>query len=227
MKKLYPLFLISIFFVFSLSAQDFKPEPVDYKKIKKEISKKSSDFYYPKLMERYLDGDPSLSIEEKRHLYYGYIYQPGYSGGSSISSEYLRELLNTKDPDDSVLNQIIISCDSILVNDPFNVRALNYQLMSYDALEDQFGYEKVLAKLKVIVHAILSSGDGLKKKSAFYVIAIPEEYFILDVLGYEFGGGQSLIEHYDYLELAKNKDKIKGFYFDITPHLNALGDLFK
>ena len=227
MKRFFPLFLSSIFFVFSLTARDSKPVPVNYKKIKKEISKKSSEFYYPKLMERYLDGDPSLTLEEKRHLYYGYIYQPGYAGGLSITNEYLMELLDNEDPDDSVLNQIISSCDSILEKDPFNVRALNYQLMSYDALEDQFGYEKVLTKLKVIVHAILSSGDGLKKKSAFYVIAVSDEYFIISVLGYEFGGRQSLIEHYDYLELAKNKDKIKGFYFDISPHLQALNDLFK
>jgi hypothetical protein len=38
---------------------------------------------------------------------------------------------------------------------------------------------------------------------------VQREYSILNYLGYDFGGEQSLIEHYDYLKLNKNEDHIR------------------
>jgi len=38
---------------------------------------------------------------------------------------------------------------------------------------------------------------------------------------------QSLIEHYDYLTVAKNDAKIEGLYFDVSPCLNSMSNMFK
>lgn len=74
-------------------------------------------------------------------------------------------------------------------------------------------------KIRLLTDAILSSGDGLTEESAFYVINIPQEYDILNMIGFEFGGSQSLIKTNDYLTVKENPANIKGLYFDISPRL--------
>jgi hypothetical protein len=222
------LFLFILLFVFSFSSFAEKKKKPNYKKIEKEIKKKKSDFYYPKLWEKFMDADPNMTLEEKRHLYYGYIFQADYSAyGRAEYSDSLRSLMKIDNPSDSILNQIVIIGDSVIKEQAFDVRARNYQLYALDKLGNTIEYEKKLTQMKIIVQAIMSSGDGLTKKTAFYVFSVSHEYFILSILGYDFGGSQSLIEHYDYLVVEKNKEGIKGFYFDISPSLNSLSDIFK
>ena len=65
--------------------------------------------------------------------------------------------------------------------------------------------------------AIMSTGDGLSENTAFVVIYIPDEYEILEVLGFKFGGSQSLIEgNYDLLEIDQNPYGITEIYFDVS-----------
>jgi len=52
---------------------------VNYKKIEKNILKKKSPFFYTHLLKRFTDGDTLFNLDEKRHLYYGYIFQPEYN----------------------------------------------------------------------------------------------------------------------------------------------------
>ena len=233
MKKYSNLILIVLMvFTAYLPAKDKEEKRTapNYKQIEKAIKKKSSNLYYSKLMERFEDADPSMTLEEKRHLYYGYIFQDSYSAYGEVKKmTKANELMNKRKMKDSDMQKVIDLTDKVLEEDPLYIRALEYQLYMYSAMdmEDTFEYEKVLTKLRIIVSAISSSGDGLSKKTAFYVIRVPDEYFMLTVLGYEFGGSQSLIEHFDYLEVEKNDDKVEGLYFDISPSLNSLENLFK
>ncbi len=219
-------FLLGSFFAFS---QKMKTEKPDYKIIEKEISKEKSEFYYPKLLSRYINSDSTMTLKEKRYLYYGYSFQEAYSPyGTSNFSDSLsvlfkkEQLLNKED-----LNKMIKFSDSVLVEYPFDLRAMNYQLYAFKKLGKKSEFDKKINQIRIIIDAILSSGDGLKMETAFYVIYISHEYDLLDILGFEFGGEQSLIEHYDYLKLAKNPQKIDGFYFDISPSLNSLNDMLK
>lgn len=221
--------LLLCFFTFSLSAfaqQEIIGKP-NYKKIKKSIQKKSSEFYYPVLMERFKDGDSTMTIDEKRHLYYGYTNDDGYSPYSR--SEYrdsLREILKKPELNDKDLNNMHKFTDSMLVKKPFNFDAMNYQLYVFDKKQDTINFNKTIDKINILLDAILSSGDGEEKKTAFYVIETSHEYFLLNILGFKFGGSQSLIEHYDYLEVAENDAGIEGLYFDVSPCLDSLSKTF-
>jgi hypothetical protein len=90
MKRL----LISIFTIFIISnsfSQELKFEKPNYKKISKEIKKKKSEFYYKNLFDRYLNGDTTFNLNEKRHLYYGFSFQDDYSPyGSSSYNDSLK-----------------------------------------------------------------------------------------------------------------------------------------
>jgi len=48
------------------------------------------------------------------------------------------------------------------------------------------------------------------------VINTSDEYFLLSVFGFEFGGTQSLTRPCDYLELAENESGIEGLYFTLS-----------
>ena len=223
------LLVITILLVSTIAfSQNIKFKKPNYKKIEKEISKEKSDYYYPKLLKKYMTSDTTMTLKEKRYLYYGYSFQDSYSPyGHSDFNDSLRMVLNKKKHNNEELLKIIKLSDSVLVENPFDLRAINYQLYAYDKLGKKIEFDKKINQMRIIVDALLSSGDGLKKKTAFYVIYISHEYDLLNILGFEFGGEQSLIEHYDYLKVAKNSQNIKGFYFDISPCLNSMNDMFK
>ena len=86
----------------------------------------------------------------------------------------------------------------------------------------QEAFQKKLTQLRTIVDVLMSSGNGKTKEDAFYVIDISHEYNLLSILGFQFGGSQHLIEHYDYLSVAENNQNIEGFYFDVSPCLNSI-----
>ena len=115
----------------------------------------------------------------------------------------------------------------MLLDNPFDLNAINYQLYSLEQMGNMSIFNKRVIQLKTIIDALMSSGNGKNKKEAFYVIYTSHEYDLLNILGFQFGGSQSLIENYDYLTLAENEAKIEGLYFDISPCLNSMSKMFK
>jgi hypothetical protein len=221
MKKLA---IILLFFSigFSMFAQDeFKA--IDYKAIEKNIKDPSSPYYYPQLMERYNRGDSTLTTEEMRHLYFGYVFQPVYNPtDTSVYNNSLMEILSKTSFSESDYREILKNADALLAEDPFNIRAINAKLLVYAQKNDVEQYKKLIAQRKIIMDAVLSSGDGLTKKTAFYVIKVPHEYDLLSMFGYKYGGQSKLQGHYHYLSVAQNRFGIDGLYFDVTPTLNYL-----
>lgn len=53
--------------------------PPQYDSVAENIQKKESNCYYPVLWARYQQGDSTLTLEEKRHLYYGYVFDKKFS----------------------------------------------------------------------------------------------------------------------------------------------------
>ncbi|WP_298473213.1 DUF4919 domain-containing protein [uncultured Maribacter sp.] len=226
MKKIV-LVILSLYGL-QLHSQDWNFEKPDYKAIEKNIAEQSSNLFYPNLMDRFLKADSTLTLKEKRHLYYGYSFQENYSPYSrSDFADSLRVILQLKTHDILAFKKIITFGDSVLVKNPFALRTLNYQLYALDKTDNIRGYRKKMKQFNMIIDALLSSGNGTTKEESFYVIYTSHEYDLLNILGLTFGGSQSLIEHYDYLELAEGETKIKGLYFDVTPCLNYMSKIYK
>lgn len=225
--KIYSLLFSLIFFIsFSNAQQEIIGKP-NYKKIKKNIEKKKSNFYYPKLMERFTAADTTMTIEEKRHLYYGYINEDNYSPyGRSSYGDSLRAVLKKPNHSEEDISKVKEFSESLLIEKPFDFNAMNYLLYAFETQKDTINFNKTIDKVNILLDALFSSGDGKEKETAFYVIETSHEYFLLNVLGYEFGGMQSLIKHYDYLEVTENESGIEGLYFDVSPCLNSLSKTF-
>jgi len=75
----YLFYFLLIFSVQVSFSQAKKYEKPNYKRIKKEVHKKKSDFYYDKLLKKYNHASRYLSLKEKRHLYYGFVFQKNTS----------------------------------------------------------------------------------------------------------------------------------------------------
>lgn len=226
LKNLFVILFISAFVTFF--AQDWEPVAPDYKKIEKKIRSKGSDFYYPALMERYMRSDSTFTIEEKRHLYYGYTFQPEYAPYSI--SDYLdsvKVIMEKNELDSADYIVLLRYSDSLLAHFPFDIRALNHKLMVYDQFENETEFMNHIIKMNIIFDAILSSGDGAAQETAFYVISTMHEYDVLGMLGFTFGGQQSLVGNCDYLKIQNNQYDLSGLYFDVSPCLKHLNLMFK
>ena len=223
-----PILTLLAFLLFSAGhAQEQAFQKPDYNKIEKAIKKKSN-LKYSKLMDRYLDGDSTMTMEEKQHLYYGYVFQPSYSPyGRSPYQDSVKILLEKPDPDSLSLVTVIAYTNKMLATFPFDLRAIYNQLFALDQLKRTEEFNHRMAQFTIILDALFSSGTGLSKEEAYYVINTSHEYDMLNILGFEFGGEQSLTEHYDYLTVEENEYGIEGLYFDVSPCLNHLNSMFK
>jgi len=209
-------------------SQDWDFEKPNYKKIEKNIKKKKSNLFYESLMNRFQNADSTMTLEEKRHLYYGYRFDENYSPYSrSDYGDSLRVVFQKEKLDSIDFIKAVDFTDKMLLDNPFDLNAINYQLYSLEQMGNKTTFNKKATQLKTIVDALMSSGNGTSKKEAFYVIYTSHEYDLLNILGFQFGGSQSLIEHYDYLTLVENEAKIEGLYFDVSPCLDSMAKMFK
>lgn len=228
MKKIVLLFLLTIIgnTIYSQKLNSF--EKPDYNSIKKAIGDSKSNLHYERLFSRFLTADTTMNLEEKRHLYYGFIYNEKYS--PIPKSKYLDSLnivISKKNLDTNDFDLINRYTDNILLDSPFDLRTMNIKLFVLKKGSKEKEFKECLFRAKTIIDAILSSGNGIEKNSSYYVIQVSHEYDILNVLGFTYGGKQSLIENYDYLTIANNKYNVKGLYFDISPSLNYLEKMLK
>jgi len=221
-KKLLLLCLCSTFFC---NAQKFtKP---NYSKIKLAVQSKSSPLNYAKLKAKFEKADSSMTLKERRHLYYGFIYQDKYDPYlSSTYMDSLRKVLKIKSPAEAEFKQIVKFSDSILVDNPFNINAYNYKSYASSHLKDKKTEMAVFHQKKIIYDALLSSGNGLTKASAYYIIIPSHEHIILKLKGLKFGGSQSSIDQYEYLSVNENDDNIDGLFFELSASKNHMKNLF-
>lgn len=228
MKRSLILVIVFLSLAVTVYSKNNKPIKPNYKKIEKAISKSSSTLYYPKLFDRFISSDTTLTANELVHIYYGYTFQDSYSPyASSDYSDSVNLVLKQEEITEDDWRKVITLCDSILADNPFDLRAMNKQLYAYEDLKMMAEFTKRRDQMSMIINTLENSGDGLSKKTAYHVISIAHEYDLLNILGYEFGGQQSLIEHYDYLKLSENDQQISGLYFDVSPCLKSLSSMFK
>jgi len=222
MKPLLTLLLFLVSYSAFTQSADFKKP--DYKAIEKNIKDKRSPYFFNTLFERYTRVDTTMTIEEKRHLYYGYSFTDAYSPyATSDTKKELNNLLNKKELTKAEKETILRLTAASLKQYPFSIRMKEYRMYFLKDLGFKEELVKESAQTDIIVEALLSSGDGRTKESSFYVINISNEYELINVLGFQFGGEQSLVDFsYDYLTLADNSYKIKGFYFEISRSMDSL-----
>ncbi|MDD2938358.1 MAG: DUF4919 domain-containing protein [Proteiniphilum sp.] len=228
MQKILFILALSATVIFQAQSQDFFRAP-DFAQIERNVKAEASSYYYPNLMRKYQSGTTQMTPEEGRHLYFGYVYQPGYV--PTDTSEYnskLAAILSKQSlvPEDYV--NILQYADALLLEDPFNLRALNAKLLVYAQDNNTEEYKKVALRRRIVQDAIVGTGDGMSEKTPFYVIKVAHEYDILPFLGYNFGGEDKILKgnKVNYLSLGENRFGVERVYFNISTivdHLSVHG----
>lgn len=229
MMKRMTLLAVFATFLMAVHAQDEFFDAPDLKMIERNVKEPASSYYFPRLMEKYLAADNELTLEESRHLYFGYPTQPGYVPTDTSSyNNLLAQTLSKSAFSERDYQQILQYADALLQEDPFNLRALNAKLLVYAQQNKSDEYMKVARQRKAVQDAIISTGDGMSDKTPFYVIKVAHEYDMLPFLGYSFGGEDKIVRggRVNYLSLGDNRFGVERVYFNISPvvdHVSSRG----
>lgn len=229
MQKLLLIFTLIASVTLSAHAQDEFFSAPDYAQIARNVKEPTSSYYYPKLMEKYMAGDEKMTLEEGRHLYFGFIYQPQYVPVDTSSyNNKLAQILSKNSFSPNDYNSILEYSGALLLEDPFNLRALNAKLLVYAQENKVEEYKKVAQQRRIVQNAITGTGDGMSDKTPFYVIKVAHEYDILPFLGYSFGGEDKILssKKVNYLTLGENRFGVERVYFNIAPvidHVSSRG----
>ena len=213
------IFIFFLYFTLNFSfSQTYNFEKPNYKRIKKEIKKRRSDFYYYNLFKKFTSTHSKMTLKEKRHLYYGYVfqkkYQPfGFSKYRDSLNIYAHKRLTKKS-----ISKMLIFSEFILSKNPFDIEVLTYKAYLHKKMKDDIGYKITKKQLKIIYDAILSSGNGKSKNTAYHVIYRNHKTDILKYEKLEFNGFRKTIDKYriEYLNVKKNNFGIRGVYFNVS-----------
>lgn len=229
MKKFISIILLLASWLPAVPASDRDYKKPDYRAIKRVINDHKSEFYYPVLMQRYTNSDTTLTLQDYRILYYGYLFSEHYSAyGHSVYSDSLRPVFSQDTLTTEDFQKIIRLENRVLDEFPFDLGDLNTLTYSFLQTGDTLSAVLTNYKLNRLVETILSTGTGEKESTAWHVISIGHEYDLLDYFGFRFAGSQSLTQNgCDYLEVAPNEYDIEGFYFDVNMILDKEAELFK
>ncbi|GGK60551.1 DUF4919 domain-containing protein [Rufibacter glacialis] len=211
MKQLFFLSALCLSILFQSQAQTVSK--INFDAIKTAITSSKSKMYYPTLLKRYHANDPKLTVDEYKHLYYGWTFQSGYNPYKpNDQSDALNEmLLYERFP------EIISTGKKLLATDPFNLDVMYLMHMAHGELNQQVESKKWLVKFEGLMAAIKASGNGRSKETAVVLNAPRDEYMFLTVVGLRQKGRPQLVDNaYDLVTLqTPNKLNLTELYFNI------------
>lgn len=202
---------------------------VDFDQIKKEIKDSASTFYYPRLKQKMLNQDSSLSVQEYHHLYYGNVFQRYYQPyGISHHKKSLTEAYKLKD-----YEKVVVLGQEVLEENPVDLEVLLKMSIACLKLEEEDQKHFYANHYYSFLEAIYKSGDGKGLMTAFVVVSVDHEYQILGDLGLR-AVEQHLITDCDLLkfkkseqEKIKGKKKVKELFFNVRMPLMSLSKTYK
>ena len=196
----------------------------DEEDIRRKIFDPTSKFYYINLMMRYNNLE-RLSDEEYHYLYYGFAYQERYKPTASNPSAdelYARiPGLDTENPDQQQIEQIITYCNRALEQDPFNPTMLNLLVFAYGAMGDKEKEKAYFYHMQGIMETIKTSGDGRSEKYPMHILMFSHAIDVVNSMGLESRRPQIVSRTVEVVPLVVPHEvpdgkKIKGYYFDYS-----------
>lgn len=199
-------------------------EKPDFDYIKRVTTDPGSEFYFPKLLAKYNRNDTTMTKEEYRNFYLGYIFQEDYdpyrtSPYSGVTDELRQKATHTKEEIDTIKKYAELT----LRDNPFDLRQMSFLVHVLKERRKDMSAKIWEYRLEHLLGAIKSTGTGEDMENAFYVIYPMHEYDMVQLLGYEATGVDFIEPGYDYLSVQPDeatakrlRDKVAdGFYFNV------------
>lgn len=203
---------------------------IDFDLIKSQTQDSTSIYYYPVLIERFLQFDTTLTDREFCMIYYGNVFTDKYNPyGTGENEEKFMELYKQKKYQDA-----IPFGQNALIDNPVNLKIIFKMLVCFHVLEDKLTAKKYAQLYFGLLDEIYKSGNGQNIKSAYVVIKVEDEYEILSDLELIMKR-QALVDGpTDILTIEtkgqkpkRGEKKIKQLYFNVNKPFSSLRQQFK
>lgn len=204
-------------------AQEAKYTIPDFGEIEKAIRDFDSQYYYPRMMARYLDGDTTFTDKELTYLYYGYTYQEDYDPYRDIKYHTIDidDIYNKETHTAAECDTIIKYAELVLDDFPFEFRQMNMLSYAYSQKGDTRKAAFWNNRMRRLLNVILNTGDGTKPETAWYVISSVHEYDIIYCLGLIPAGYTFVEPMYDFIDIKPVPGKKEeGYYFNVSRMLS-------
>ncbi len=228
MRYIYTLLIILCCNITMVWAHNRTSGQPDFNHIKKEITNPNSPFYYPTLTQKYNSNDTTMTSEEYRYFYLGYIFQEDYNPyRSSAYSHQIDHLYKQGQKLSRAENENLVKfAKQTLEDDPFDLRQINILIYALKKLDRHNEAAVWQYRLNHLIEAVLSTGDGKTPETAWHVVYPKHEYIILNKLGMKGIDFVFVEPYYDYIEIEKNALNIEGFYFNVEQLLDVYATKF-
>ncbi len=195
----------------------------DLEEIRRNTLDPASKFYFPKLKKKYEVNDTTMTPEEFRNFYLGYMFQEDYdpyrvSPYSAITDEFRNKPTHTKEEIDTITKYAQLA----LEDNPFDLRQMSFLVHVLKEKRKDMRAKIWEYRLEHLLGAIKSTGTGESVENAWYVMYPAHEYDTVQLLGYEAVDAQFIDPGYDYLAVqpdetdTRKRDKsANGFYFNV------------
>lgn len=199
------------------SAKKTEPEAPDFERIKAEVSDPKSQWYYPRLMQQYERNETVMTLDDYRHLYYGYLFQEDFNPYRHNEAVTRNEALYYKNNHTRAeLDSIITYARQAIDDNPFDLNQINFLIYALRErgkvnLANIWQY-----RLNHLLQAIVSSGTGTDKEHAWYVINPRHEYNIINFQNAVVKDQHYEEPYFDCMEVEKKSGKENAtYYFNI------------
>jgi len=212
MKRL----LLLLLFLPAAAAAQHAP---DNDEVLARIIDNTSPQYYPRLMERYMSGDTTLTLDDYHYLYYGFVFDDNYRPLESDPSRMavLEIFAATEDPDSLQLLSIAAAARKVMQHDPFSPQNLNIMTFAYGKLGDRENERINYDRFTKVMQTIEASGTGRREESPWHVLTFQHAADFTAWRGCEILRRQVRSRSVEYIQLKlKDKDGNKGYYFDFS-----------
>ena len=196
-------------------------EKPDLEKIRISTLDPANKFYFPKLMNKYLQKDTTMTPEEYRYLYLGYMFQEDYdpyrSSPYSVRTDSMR---NKEKYTNAELDTIVKYLDLSLKDNPFDLRQMSFLVHVLKQHRKNMRAKIWEYRLENLLGAIKSTGTGEDADNAWYVIYPMHEYDMIQLLGYEAVDVDYIEPGIDNLVVqpdgsVQHRNPVSGFYFNV------------
>lgn len=226
MKKI--LTMLALLLALGANAQEMQTTRPDYAAIEQNITDIDSPLYYSTLLNRYKQGDSSLTTEEARHLYYGHALTAKSHDVAKLNETQanLKEILQKQSPTVADLENVADYTATLLEANPFSITIKKYRQYCLTQLQRYDEAKAERNQAEIIIDAILSSGDGTSKQNSIHVIDASNEYELVSIMGFEPVGDEYATNgQYDYFTVNKNAYNIPGLFFEVSGPENQVTGL--
>ena len=195
----------------------------DMERIMAEVNDARSPYYYPTLVAKYNSNDTTMTLDEYRYYYLGYVFQEDYNPYRRSEFAHQIDHLYKQGRKLSVAEyeNLIKFAQQTLNDDPFDLRQINILIYALKGVNRHKEAAVWQYRLDSLIDAILSTGDGMTPETAWYVIYPTHEYIVLNCLGMKGSEFVFVAPCYDYIEIEDNNRRIEGFYFNVEHVLDV------